>query len=449
MQARFDLIMQGLIAKPQRLAVAYSGGLDSAVLLHLCATYAEQHQLFLIAFHVHHGISPNADKWVFHCRQQCSYLEIPFEVAHVQLGSTHDEGVEAAARRERYGALGELAADHQIDLLITAHHQDDQAETILLQLLRGTGIAGLCGMRESQRSEKLTGNSTLWLVRPLLNFTRAELEIYAEKKKIIYIEDESNADIRYTRNALRLQVMPLLAQYFPGYQTRFARTAHHAQSAFGLLENLSKQDYEQVRSGIDDLDVLELQKLPQTRIDNVLRYWLALHHAKMPGTSRLMEMRKQLLHAKDDARVRVKHGNIELHRYREQLSINACAKPTPAVQDFIWKGEPSLAFPTFSGKLFFDPVAPDQPGVNRKWLLDQALQLRPRQGGERLKLAANRHTRSVKHHYQTLAIPYWQRETLPFVFSGDALLFAAGIGVNADFYGADSDRVMIRWVYKK
>ncbi|PRC91883.1 tRNA lysidine(34) synthetase TilS [Solimicrobium silvestre] len=452
MQARFELALRSILAdvpsqSDLRVAVAYSGGLDSAVLLQLCAAYTKQNPIQLMAFHVHHGLSPNADAWVTHCQQQCIALDVPFEVAHVQLGRTNDEGVEAAARKKRYAALGELCERHHVDIILTAHHQDDQAETMLLQLLRGAGVAGLCGMQQCHRAPGLLANTSVLLARPLLDCTRAELEDYAVQQHVQHVEDESNSDARYTRNALRHQIMPLLAQHFPAYQARFARTAQHAQSALYLLEQLAEQDYAHCLSsfGAANLDVLQLQQLPEARIDNVLRHWIALHHEQMPSTARLAEIRKQLLHARDDAQVSVKHGDIEVHRYRQQLSIATCAKPTPYVQNFKWQGETSIAFPAFSGVMHFDSVLPDQPGIDRTWLLAQQLEMRPRQGGERLKLAVNRPTRSMKSHYQTSGIPYWQRERLPFIFVGTELLFAAGIGVHGDFQVTEAECVTLRW----
>lgn len=448
MQSHFDHAMQRIILKagsaPSHIAIAYSGGLDSAVLLHLCVEFAKQHPIHFIAFHVHHGISNNANKWVEHCQQQCTKLALPFETAYIQLANINEEGIESAARKKRYAALGDLCRRHQVEIILTAHHQDDQAETMLLQLLRGTGVAGLCGMQQCHRAAGLLENDSLLLARPLLECNRAELERYAAQQQISYVEDESNADVRYKRNALRHQIMPLLATHFPGYQTRFARTAHHAQSALHLLEQLAEQDNARCVVG-PNLNVVQLRDLPEARIDNVLRYWLAAHQVKMPGKARLAEMRKQLLHARDDAQVCVKHGDIEVHRYRQQLSIATCAEPILDVLNFMWKGEASLAFPTFGGKLFFDPVAPDQPGISRAWLMQQQLELRPRQGGERLKLAKNRPTRSIKSHYQTIGIPYWQRERLPFIFVDNALLFAAGIGVHGDFLTLGVDCVALRW----
>jgi len=276
----------------------------------------------------------------------------------------------------------------------------------------------------------------------LLDFSRADLEHYAHENQLVHIEDESNSDVRYARNALRSQIMPILAQHFPGFQARFARTARHAQSSLELIEQLAQQDYElcRVDSVFAQLDVQKLQTLPDPRVDNVLRYWIALHHAQMPSSARLAEMRKQLMHAKDDAQVCVRHGTIEVHRYRQQLGISSCAKEPANVQQFVWRGEASIAFPAFGGTLFFEPVAPDQAGISRVWLMAQQLEMRPR-----LKLAANRPTRDMKSHYQTLGIPYWQRERLPFIFTGKELVFAAGVGMHGGFLETADLCVALRW----
>lgn len=438
--------LHGQSAVTLRLAAAYSGGLDSAVLLHLCARYTGQDHSSLMAFHVHHGISPNADQWVLHSQNRCIELAVPFDAAYVKLESTQQSGVEATARNKRYAALGQLCGHHRIDVLLTAHHQDDQAETMLLQLLRGSGVAGLRGMQQCHQASELLGNESLLLARPLLDFSRAELEQYARENQLVHIEDESNTDLRYARNALRLQIMPVLAHHFPGFQSRFARTALHAQSSLELIEQLAQQDYESCRvDSSAQLDAQRLQILPDARIDNVLRYWIAMHHVQMPSSARLAEMRKQLLHAKDDAQVCVRHGIIEVHRYRQQLAISSCAKESAGVEQFVWSGEASIPFPAFGGTVFFDPVTPDQAGINRNWLMAQQLEMRPRRGGERLKLAANRPTRDMKSHYQTLGIPYWQRERLPFIFTGKDLVFAAGVGMHGRFLEPDDGGVSLRW----
>jgi tRNA(Ile)-lysidine synthase len=189
-----------------------------------------------------------------------------------------------------------------------------------------------------------------------------------------------------------------------------------------------------------------LQTLPDTRIDHVLRYWIAAHHRKMPSTARLAEMRRQLMTARDDARVSVRHGDMEVHRYRQQLSIASCVSQAPSNQPFVWNGESSMAFPAFAGTLCIVAAAAGEPGVRRDWLMGRQLEMRQRQGGERLKLAANRPTRDMKSHYQSMGIPYWQRERLPFIFADRDLVFAAGVGVHGPFLEIGDHCVVLSWI---
>ncbi|HEY1150958.1 MAG TPA: tRNA lysidine(34) synthetase TilS, partial [Pseudoduganella sp.] len=238
-------------APGEGVAIALSGGLDSSALLHLSHAWsrsatpivspADAPELDaaltprLYAFHVHHGLSPNADAWLAHCERACAALGITFASRRITLDDKRS-GTEAAARKQRYAALGQMCREHGVKLLLTAHHQDDQAETILLQLLRGSGPAGLSGMDAANRAPGLLGSDDILLARPLLAASRTELEQYVREHGITHIEDESNADQRYARNALRHSVMPQLERAFPGYQERFARSARHAQSAQRLLD---------------------------------------------------------------------------------------------------------------------------------------------------------------------------------------------------------------------
>ena len=260
------------------IAVAYSGGLDSSALLDLAHAYGQQNAIPIVAFHVHHGISPNADGWLAHCESTCAALGVQFEGARVVLEKSKS-GVEAAARKLRYAALGAMCQGHGIKLMLTAHHLDDQAETVLLQLLRGSGTAGLSGMDAANAAPELLGNPDLVMARPLLPVSRGELEQYVEAKQIAFVEDESNTHPRYARNALRHQVMPALAQAFPGYQERFARSAAHAQSAQRLLSELAEQDLASSLDG-DCIDVARLRAMSLDRAYNMLRHWFALRQLR-------------------------------------------------------------------------------------------------------------------------------------------------------------------------
>jgi tRNA(Ile)-lysidine synthase len=427
------------------IAIAYSGGLDSAALLHLAHAYVQTHGLRLFAFHVHHGLSPNADAWLAHCRHQCEKLGVAFDARHVDVANAADSGVEEAARLQRYAALGETCRAHAVPLLLTAHHQDDQAETVLLQLLRGSGVAGLSGMDESNHAPDLLGDAQLLMGRPLLRVSRAELEAHVGAHAISHVEDESNADPRYARNALRHHVTPLLQQYFPGYQQRFARSAQHAQSAQRLLIELAAQDFAACMDG-ESLDISRLRRLDADRIDNLLRYWFGSRGIRMPSTAWLAEMRTQLLEAKEDAQLCVTHADCHIRRHRDHVFITPkYGEADTAPRTFAWQGEASLHWPQFGGTLYFDE---SEQGMDAAWLRQQKLTIGLRSGGERLKPAANRPTRSLKQHYQSRDVPAWERERLPLVFAEKQLLFAAGIGLDCHCLGsATGQRIALRWEF--
>jgi tRNA(Ile)-lysidine synthase len=201
-----------------KIAIACSGGLDSSVLLQLAHAYAREHGIILYAFHVHHGLSPNADSWLAHCEGSAAALGVAFDHRRVAV-EKGKSGTEAAARKLRYAALGQMCRAHDVRLLLTAHHLDDQAETVLLQLLRGSGPAGLSGMDAANTAAGLLGNDQLVMARPLLPVARTGLEEYAAAHGVAWVDDESNSDPRYARNALRHQVMPVLQQAFPALRS--------------------------------------------------------------------------------------------------------------------------------------------------------------------------------------------------------------------------------------
>ena len=432
-------------AAPPGIAIAYSGGLDSSALLHLAHVYAATHGIKLYAFHIHHGLSPNADDWLAHCHEECARLGVTFDARHVNLAGKDKSGVEEAARISRYAALGELCRAHRTPLLLTAHHQDDQAETVLLQLLRGSGVAGMSGMDEANTAFDLLGDCKLLMGRPLLAVSRAALDEFVISEAIPYIEDESNMDPRYARNALRHKVMPALAEYFPGFQQRFARTAAHAQSAQRLLVELAAQDLASCLDG-DCLDIKQIRRLSSDRIDNLLRYWFGTRGVRMPSTSWLSEMRTQLLEAKADAQLCVTHADCHIRRHRDRVFITP--KFETDIEDlepqvFRWNGETAMRFAAFGGVLYFESA---EQGVEADWLRGRDLCISLRSGGERLKLALNRPTKSLKYHYQAFDVPAWERERLPLVTSANHLLFAAGIGMDCHHLGSTPGlHIRFRW----
>lgn len=425
------------------LAVAYSGGLDSSVLLHLARAHAEAHSIPIFAFHIHHGLSARAEEWLAHCERECARLGIAFDARRIIVDRSSGSGVEEAARIGRYAALGELCRTRGVPLLLTAHHQNDQAETVLLQLLRGCGLPGLSGMEEANTAPALTGNEQLLIARPLLNAGRAALADFALQKGIAYVEDESNTDIRYARNALRHSAMPTLARSFPGFEQRLIRTARHAQAAQRLLDILAAQDLACCLDG-DCLNLDRLRELDTDRIDNLLRYWFGVHGMRMPSTAWLHEMRMQLLDAKTDAQICVTHPDCQIRRHRERAFL--LPRPDTDLSNvrplkFRWNGEASISFASYGGTLYFDQ---GDEGIDPDLLRQRDLQVHYRSGGERLKLAWNRPSRSLKQHFQTLDIASWERVRLPLVSMERRLLFAAGIGMDCRCLGAGPG-IRLRW----
>jgi tRNA(Ile)-lysidine synthase len=435
------------------IALALSGGLDSMVLLHVVHAYARAHGLALSAFHVHHGLSPNADAWRDHCAQACAALGVAFDVRAVDV-VTDKRGVEAAARRARYAALGDMCRAHGVGLLLTAHHLDDQAETVLLQLLRGSGPAGLSGMEAANRAPSLLGGGDIVMARPLLTVARSALETLAREHGIAWVEDESNSDPRFARNALRRTVMPALGAAFPGFQQRVARSGMHAQSALRVLTEVAAQDLDACLDG-DAVGMAALRALSPERINNVLRHWFSVRRLAMPSTAWMEEMIGQLFDARDDAQLLVVHPDCHIRRHRDRLYLVPKLPELAGMRDpddegifikyaqgFRWRGEASLAFPDYGGVLHFDAA---EQGFAPDWLQAQPLAIDFRKGGERLKLAATRPTRSLKAHFQASGIPAWERTRLPVVTSGRVLLYAAGLGMDVLHRQDGPGMIALRW----
>ncbi|MDA8128381.1 MAG: tRNA lysidine(34) synthetase TilS [Betaproteobacteria bacterium] len=409
-----------------RLTLAFSGGLDSVVLLHALAALRDQYPFKLRALHVHHGLSPNADAWADFCRQSCAANAVELILDRVQIARDDPAGIEAAARRERQRVFAALDAD----FLLTAHQQDDQAETLLLQLLRGAGPKGLAAMAEMQSR---TGWKAL-LLRPLLNVARADLLQAAREQGLAWVEDESNQDIRYRRNALRQQVLPLLTRHFPGAGRTLARAAALQADAAELLDDLAQWDAREAVAG-DRLDCGALARLSIPRARNLLRHFIAQQGQAMPSLRRLDEALHQLLDAQADARVRVKLGPMEIWRYRGGAFLVPMAPPKAA--PVRWQGEATIWVPAAGVHVRIEPAV--GAGLSRAALAGATVTLGVRKGGERLRLHAGGPRRSLKNLLQEHDVPPWRRERLPLMWCDGRLAWAAGIGFDAELAAAPGE----------
>jgi len=400
--------------------VAFSGGLDSTVLLHVLARLAERHELPAIrALHVHHGMQLVADNWPTHCQAICDGLGIPLEVTRVQV--VPGGSVERAAREARYGAFaGQLGRG---ELLLTAQHRDDQAETVLFRLLRGAGVRGLAAMPR----ERSLGLGRL--VRPLLDVSRAELEEYARDNALVWVEDPSNQNHGYSRNFLRREVMPLLQQRWPQATSSMARAASHMAEAQQLLDELAQQDLiaANAASGFEwlrlpCLALPALRALTPARRRNALRYWLA-DLTLAPDEDHWAGL-VSLLDAKPDATPRWRLAGGELQRSGDRVWWLPDGWLAPVVESVEWLDpDVSLALPG-NGTL---QLAGRVPAGK--------LQVRYRQGGEVLRVSG-RGRRNLKRLLNEAGVPPFVRVRLPLLYCGDELIAVAGLPPLGEEYPA-------------
>ena len=408
--------------KIKSMTVALSGGVDSVVLLHLLHQLQKKHRFTLKASHVHHGLSKHADQWAKFCEALCRKWSIALEVYHIQLPKKKSLGIEGEARRLRYEKL--LQA--KTDLVVLAHHEDDQAETFLLQLMRGAGVKGLSSMAHFDEDRHL------W--RPFLNTSRSDIERYAKQHKLKWIEDESNQNIAFDRNFIRSKVLPILKNRFSHIIKVISRSASHLAEAQHLLDDLAKID---LKSHLKSnkykykLQVKTLMKLSPFRAKNILRYWLELNDQMMPTKDLLDELLRQVLTAKKDADLKIQISNVyEIRRYQDEIFIVPKNQHNQKNYEMIWRGESEIILPN-GKKLTFKKVK--GRGINIKFLNDQKLKIRNRQGGEFFKPDSKRPTKKIKQMLQESELPPWERENLPLIFVGDDLALVPNFGIDMKF----------------
>lgn len=416
-----------------RYWLAYSGGLDSHVLLHvLHGLMAQRPGSVLGAVHIHHGLRPEADQWAAHCLAVCAALEIPCQVLHVQAHPAVGESPEDAARRARYQALqGVVGAG---DCLLTAHHQDDQAETLLLQLLRGCGVAGLAGMPASAPF------GVGLLARPLLRHSRAELREYAERHGLRWVEDDSNAETGYDRNYLRHEILPRLRARWPAAAAALTRSAGHCAAAADLLQTLAGEDLPALHGPVPGtLRIDRLRVLDSARQDNALRAWLRELSLPAPSTAHLRQVRGALLEAAVDAMPCVRWPGAELRRYRDLLHAMTPLAAHDATQVLDWDLQAPLNLPGGAGWLRVVPG----PGLDAG-LRGRRVSVRFRRGGEVCMPVGRGHHHDLRKLFQEAGVPPWQRERIPLLYVDGKLAAVVGFWVCEPFQAAGQGLV-VEW----
>ncbi|MCF6337484.1 MAG: tRNA lysidine(34) synthetase TilS [Gammaproteobacteria bacterium] len=426
----------------KRIIIAYSGGLDSHVLLHVIAAMrAGPIGCECIALHINHGLSEKAGQWAAHCARQCEALNIPFANINVDAKSNAGESPEAVARAVRYQAFREFMQPG--DCLLTAHHQDDQAETLLIQLLRGAGPRGLAAM--PGYSDFAEG----WHARPLLNFSRDELHEYAQQivvqnKQSSWIEDGSNSDTRFDRNFLRHEIMPKLKSRFPGMATTLSRSASLCAEAAGLLVSVAADDLQQAAGNDGVFSVTGLRALGEVRARNLLHQCCRDRGLPTPSAAQLQCVWNEVIGASEDREPVVSWAGGEVRRYRDALFIDVPLSPHDATLSFSWNGQEMLSIPGL-GRLHGESVTGQGIAL---WALEgQPLAIRFRRGGEKLRPVGRTGHHALKKLFQEAGIPPWLRERIPLLYADGQLLAVAGQWVAHEAATQPGEEgVCLRWL---
>lgn len=421
----------------RRLRVAFSGGLDSMVLLTALQRLRESGALLaaLDAIHIHHGLSPYADEWAQHCAQVCCELRVPLVQFNVVVDTESGKGIEASARNARYSALARETEPG--DCLLMAHHADDQAETLLLQLLRGSGPHGLAAMPFLRPF----GNGLL--VRPLLDFRRDQLFSWASQAGLCWVEDHSNRQQDLDRNFLRLSVIPLLKQRWPSLATTLSRSARLCGESAQLLEELAASDIAAASTPHPrELRWKVLADHSVVRRRNLLRAWIARCGFPVPNARRLERMATDFWDAAPDRNPALRWEGAEMHRYREMLYLMPTLPAVDPALRLSWDPELPLELPG-GGRL----GAQRRPGegLSVSKLLSGPLIVRFRQGGEHCHPAGRRDSHSLKKLLQEHAVPPWLRDRIPLIYHGEELIAVADRIISEGFAASPDE---CGWVLK-
>jgi len=413
----------------RRYWIAYSGGCDSAVLLHALATLRDQLPVELRALHVNHNLHEAAPEWAAHCHAVCEALAIPLYKVNVDARSSKGESPEAAARAARYRIFSDVLEPG--DGLLLAHHRDDQAETLLLQLLRGSGPRGLAAMPPHRPHGKG------WLGRPLLVFSRQALCQYAKAAGLRWIDDPSNFDTEFDRNFLRQRVMPLLRERWPAAASTLARAAGHQAEAAELLQQLAEEDRQHTAGPQPNTLYIEaLTQLTPERQRNLLRYWIdTVNDVPLPDQQRLIRILSEVIPAAEDAQPCIRWPGGQVRRYAGLLFLLA-ADPQPLAERLAWDLSDKLQLA--DGRVL-SVVATIGEGLRASLQGNATVSVRFRQGGEVCRPAGRGHQHELKKLFQEWGVPPWERPRVPLLYVGDEIAAVVGYCVCEPYYAQQQE----------
>ena len=425
-------IINAIPKSAKTVYVAYSGGVDSHVLLHILAhsTYRSQ----IVAVYINHGLQSAADAWGHHCASVCEQLELSFLSISVNVARIAGESLEEAARNARYEAFKPLLA--QGDVLLTAQHADDQAETFLLQVLRGAGIAGLASM-------PLQANfGAGLLLRPLLYFSRHDVLDYATTHQLAWVEDSSNQQDHFDRNYLRLHIMPLLRKRWPAVDKTISRSAEHCAEAMDYLDAFAALHLPNLLDSENRFNCLILGEYAPKQQLLLIRHWLRSNGLKSPSQAVSEAILNQLIYARADAEPCISIQGYAIRRYRNKLyCLDSSALKLPITTTQLWQtSHPELMLD--NGHCLF--AEPSSVGINAELWLTREVTLKARQGGERLRLPNRQGRHELKKLYQEAGIPPWERDLRPIIYLDGEIAAVAGLWVDAAFWAEEVDCIQVK-----
>ncbi|WP_050749382.1 tRNA lysidine(34) synthetase TilS [Candidatus Regiella insecticola] len=425
----FLLQINKQLAGYRKLLVGFSGGLDSSVLLHLLTRLrtGQRPDLIIRAIHIHHGINPQANDWVEHCQYQCQQWQVPLEIVPVQL-NTRKNGIEAAARAARYHAFSTHLTDKEV--LLTAQHQDDQCETFLLALKRGSGPTGLSAMASKMAFAQSQ------LLRPLLSCSRQNLMDYAQRHQIQWVEDESNQDRRFDRNFLRQEIIPLLNQRWPHFSQTVTRSASLCAEQEQLLDELLTATLDQWQHTDGSLTTDGLITMSEVKRNAVLRRWLSRHHVSMPSRDQLQRLWHEVVLARIDANPCLQLGQHQVRRFRQRLYLSSSQQINITSQCLHWCVSEDLLLPANLGVLRLTNADGQQIRAARP---NESVKIRFGLQGK-VKIVGRDRSRESKKLWQELGVPPLMRNQIPLLYFNEQLIAACDFFVTAEGQAKQGER---------
>ena len=399
--------------------IAYSGGLDSCVLLHLMHKGSQTDtEINLSAIHINHKLSYKSDEWSDFCRVRCDEKNIPYQSVIVNIDNSNGESIEAVARQSRYRALADKLQYKQV--LLTAHHEDDQCETVILQLLRGSGMSGIAAMPE------VSAFASGLLARPLLQYDRQSIRNYAIEEGISWIEDDSNSDINRDRNFLRHHIVPVLKKRWPSASRTISRSAKHAYESISLSNSLGKQDFIKCRIlGTNVISIQSVQQFDYIRQKNLLRCWIREHNKPVPPANILERIILEVFKANDDRNPLVSWDKTEVRRYHNCIYI---MDPLPLVDNQLSLTLEQSHDHLPLGKLEYQYTF--GAGINRNIIKDKHITIKFRVGGETIIPAYSSYPHRINKLMSEYGFPPWLRDLIPLIYINHELVAIPGICID-------------------